>query len=372
MTRRGGPRLRCPHCWSALQPPALHQRCPDTCADRATTFPAAPACPHGQTPPSAQYCPTPECGRRLERDYIDTPAQIIAVVGSSESGKSTYVGVLIGELRNRVGEAFDGASVELVGDASRTRYREVFGTYLYEKGRTLRRTDSIRALHALEPLLFMLRFPRRGRLSGRERLRTGIAVFYDTAGEDILDADRRGRLGRYLTAADGIIFLVDPLQVPSVRAMVSDGEVVPAVAQNQVEMLQGVAEVLREGKPGGRISTPIAVVVAKTDALADLLPPATTLAHPGPHHGAYDERDGRQVHDEVRAVVHEWTNGPALVNFVQNAFAEHRFFGLSALGSPPANQDELSPQGIHPLRVEDPLLWLLSKFGLVPRRGSGR
>ena len=365
------PDLLCPHCWTTLRGP----RCTSAARTPAGTTPHVS---HGAGLPAradadvGAYCPAPGCGRRLERDYIDTPSRIIAIVGSSESGKSTYVGVLVNELRNQVGEAFDGASVELVGDASRARYREVFGTYLYEQHRTLRRTDSIRALHALEPLLFMLRFPRRGRLSGRERLTTGITVFYDTAGEDILDADRRGRLGRYLAAADGIVFVLDPLQVPSVRAAVAGSGLLPAVAHDQVEMVQGVAEVLRESSPDGRITTPLALVVGKTDALADLLPPATVLNRSGPHHAAYDESDGRQVHDEVRAVVHGWTNGATLINLVQNAFPVHRYFGLSALGFPPKSSEELSPEGIHPLRVEDPMLWLLARFGLIPVRGARR
>jgi hypothetical protein len=350
----------------------LHQRCPDSCGDDATTFRTGPVCPHGRSPTPALYCPGDGCGRRLERDYIDTPARIIAVVGSSESGKSTYVGVLVNELRNRIGEAFDGASVEMVGDASRKRYREMFSDYLFEQGRTLRRTDSIRALHALEPLLFMLQFPRRGRLSGRVKLMTGITVFYDTAGEDILDADRRDRLSRYLTAADGIVFVLDPLQVPSVRAAVAGGGALPTVAQDQVEMVQGVAEVLRGSRHNGRVTTPLAFVVAKIDALTDLLPPGTTLARPGNHDRAYDETDGQQVHDEVRAVVHGWTNGATLINLVQNTFSDHRFFGMSALGFSPVSAEQLSPQGIHPLRVEDPMLWLLARFGLIPTRGARR
>jgi hypothetical protein len=332
-------------------------------------------CPHGRPSTAARYCPAAECGRRLEYDYITTPSRIIAVVGSSESGKSTYVGVLINELRNRVGAAFNGASVDLVGDASRARYQEVFQDFLYGQGRTLRRTDSIRALHALEPLMFMLRFPRRGRLSGRDALTVGMAVFYDTAGEDILDADRRERLGRYLTAADGIVFVVDPLQVASVRAAVDGVGSLPGQVQDQVGMLQGLAEVLRHGHgrdSATRIRTPLAVVLAKTDALAGLLPPGTALDRAGQHDGAYDDIDGRQVHDEVRAVLSTWTDGPALINTVQNAFADHRFFALSALGFPPTSTEKLSPQGIHPLRVEDPMLWLLGRFGLVPVRKGRR
>ncbi len=335
----------------------------------------SPLCPHGREPTVAKYCPQPGCGKRLEHDYITTPSRIIAVVGSSESGKSTYVGVLINELRNRVGAAFNGASVDLVGDASRTRYQEVFQDFLYGQHRTLRRTDSIRALHALEPLIFMLRFPRRERLSGRDALTVGMTVFYDTAGEDILDADRRERLARYLTAADGIVFVVDPLQVESVRSAVGGVGGLPGQGQDQVGMLQGLAEVLRHGRGhdgAGRIRTPLAVVVAKTDALAGVLPAGTALDRAGHHDGAYDDADGRRMHDEVRAVLSTWTDGPALINTVQNAFADHRFFALSALGFPPTSSEKLSPQGIHPLRVEDPMLWLLGRFGLVPVRKGRR
>jgi hypothetical protein len=368
---RGRQVVRCPWCWGAASTTELHRRCPDACGDDVRNFPAAAMCPHGQEPTVARYCP--HCAKRLEYDYITNPGRIIAVVGSSESGKSTYVGVLINELRNRVGAAFDGMSVDLIGDSSRSRYDEVFRNYLYGQGRTLRRTDSIRALHVLEPLMFMLRFPRRGTFSRRETLTAGVVVFYDTAGEDILDVDRRERLARYLIAADGIVFVLDPLQVPSVREAVDGVARLPTTVHDQVGMLQGVAEVMRRGHEqdgSSRIRTPLAVVIAKTDALTAVLPPATALSHAGPHDGCYDEPDGRRVHDEMRAVVQGWTDGPALIHTVQNAFAEHRFFGLSALGFPPVNQDELSPQGVHPLRVEDPMLWLLARFGMVRHRRS--
>lgn len=362
--------VRCPYCWASTTAAQLHRRCPDACGEGATAFPERAQCPHGREPTVARYCA--DCDKRLEHDYITTPARIIAVVGSSESGKSTYVGVLINELRNRVGAAFDGMALDLVGDASRARYDEVFRQYLYGRGRTLRRTDSIRASHVLDPLLFMLRFPRRSRLSGRESITACLTVFYDTAGEDILDADRRERLSRYLAAADGIVFVLDPLQIPSVRAAAAEAGSLPGRTTDQVGMLQGLAEVLRRStdRTGReRITIPLAVVVAKTDALADLLPPGTALDHAGRHDGAYDEADGRRVHDETRAILHDWTDGPALLNTVQNAFAEHRFFGVSALGFPPTSADELSAHGIHPLRVEDPMLWLLARFGLVPTVG---
>jgi hypothetical protein len=251
----------------------------------------------------------------------------------------------------------------------------VFRHLLYEERRTLRHTDSLRAQHVLEPLMFTLRFPGHGRFSGRDTVTAGMVVFYDTAGEDIFDAERREHLARYLSAADGVLFFFDPLQVRSVRAELEGLGSLPKQAHDQVGMLQGVAEVLRRDRgrdAASRVDTPLAVVLGKTDALTGLLPPLTALGRPGPHDGVYDEPDGRHVHDEVRAVLHGWTDGAALVNTVHNAFSCHRFFGLTALGFPPPNHDEVAPQGIHPLRVEDPMLWLLSRFGLVRTRGARR
>jgi hypothetical protein len=114
--------VRCPWCWVPSAPDELHLSCPDACGQDAERFPVQERCPHGREPTRSRYCPSEGCGRRLEHDYITTRGRIIAVVGSSDSGKSTYVGVLVNELRNHVGAAFEGMSVDLVGDASRERY----------------------------------------------------------------------------------------------------------------------------------------------------------------------------------------------------------------------------------------------------------
>ncbi|MDQ3917130.1 MAG: hypothetical protein M3348_01390, partial [Acidobacteriota bacterium] len=54
-----------------------------------------------------------------------------------------------------------------------------------------------------------------------------------------------------------------------------------------------------------------------------------------------------------------------LDNFLQHNFHDYSFFGLSALGSQPDAQGRLS-SGVAPFRVEDPLLWILYRLGIVP------
>lgn len=378
--------LICPYCWQRATPRELRLRCPEECKRDGVFFASTAKqsrCPHGKEPSTARFCP--HCDNRLEYDYITTRSQIVAMIGSRQAGKSTYVGVLIHELRNRVGEAFHGMSAELVGDSSRTRYRQVFAGPMYGQGKLVPVTDSLRAAHRLDPLLFMLRFPQpRSRIikapllpgrRARDRLTATMMIFYDTSGEDILKDEGVDRLGRYLGAADGIIFLLDPLQISTVRRAVGDATPIPKDAPDQVEMIMRLTESLRARRQlvaTQKISTPLAVAVAKTDALNGVLPTESVLRQRGPHEGVYDETDGQHVHDETRATISSWTDGDSLLNTVHNNFSTYRFFGISALGSPPVNETEISPSGIHPLRVEDPLLWLLAQFGHIRARKARR
>ena len=369
-------RMRCPYCFDPIEPGALLRRCPDSCMDTGHTAEYVPStattCPHGDEPAYSRFCP--HCRKRLEHDYVTTPSRIIATIGSSNSGKSTAIGVVIRELRDRVGEEFGGMTTELVGDASKDRYVNVFEKPLFLEGRVLAKTDSVRAARRLEPLLFMIR-RRRPRTWWRHRqLLAGMNVFYDTAGEDVLRETSMGPLVSYLHAADAIVFVLDPLQVPSVRRAVGEAAILPDAAPNQVDILARAAELLRERRSlraGERIDTPLAVVLTKIDALSDQLPPGGALTRPGPHDGVYDEADGGYVHDEVRAVLSGWTDGRRLLDVVDGAFADPRYFGMSALGSP-TSREGLAAGGVHPLRVEDPMLWLLARFGLVPRRRAPR
>lgn len=368
--------LRCPYCWKQSRESQLLAYCPEHSdrehADNRDFYPAShKTCPHGERPAGGRYCP--HCRKPLEHDYITTKGRIIAVIGSRQSGKSTYVGVLIHDLQNRIGGDFNGLATVLVGDRSRQRYREVFKGPMYDHGRTLATTDALRKRYRLDPLLFMLRIPRRGLLG--DRLTAAMMVFYDTAGEDVLNAERAERLVDYLDAADGILFVVDPLQIGSVRRRVDDSVPLPDEESDQVAVVERIAELLRRrrGLPAQeKLDVPLAITLAKTDALDGTLPPNAAVRRAHSHPGAYDDADGQFVHDEVRATLSGWTDGSRLLDLVHSSFSTYRFFGISALGFTPPDDSTISRRGIRPLRVEDPLLWLLGRFRLVPVRKAKR
>ncbi|MEX5636346.1 TRAFAC clade GTPase domain-containing protein [Parafrankia sp. FMc2] len=387
--------LSCPFCWESIREQNLERRCPEECGlaedPQLTAFLERPTgraemrpksfkvsaakgkglCPHGRRAPQMQICPS--CHNDLEHDYVRSAGRSrpIALIGASGSGKSVYVGVLVRELRTRVGSDFDGLAVEFVGDSSRSHYDKVFRVPLFEEGVTLRMTDSIRVNRRLEPLLFTLKFTSRQRRL-RDRLDLAMMVFLDTSGEDVLRAEAMSRLARYLDAAAGIVLVVDPLQMPDVREAVTT-TVYPQQATRQVDVVERLGALLRQQRglgPDKRLDTPLAVLLSKIDTLEAILPDQSSLSRHAEHAGYYDEADGLLVDQEVRSWIHRWY-GEGFVNSVDANFSTSRFFGMSALGTAPSTDRKVDRAGIRPRRVEDPLLWLLARFGMV-RRGLKR
>lgn len=360
--------VKCPYCWTAHRPRELHRRCGERCGQNAGTFPENQLkngrCPHGELPQARRACPS--CERDLLREYIESGGRNIAVIGSADSGKSTWVGVLVHQfMRGEVSERFEGMSLELLGEASRLRYQRDFENPLFHEHRTLPQTASAR-VGAVEPLMFSLRFRKPARMLGQTRVHPVVTVFYDTAGEDVARATAMDLLVSYLDAAEGIILLLDPMQMPKMRERVgTDGR--RTGYTEQLHVVNRLGELLRERskqRVDRKLRSPLAIALTKVDLLRDTFDAGSPLNRPSRHLGHYDENDGLDVHEEVRAWLGKWYD-PALDRSVANAFQEYRYFGFSALGSPPLDGNRLSPSGVHPYRLEDPMLWLLARFGVI-------
>jgi len=363
--------VKCPYCWVAHRPGDLHRRCGERCAKKGDTFPSRELrndrCPHGEPPQARRACPA--CGRDLLREYIDSGGRNIAVIGSADSGKSTWVGVLVHQFqRGQVSERFTGMSLELLGEDSRHRYERDFEEPLFREGRSVGQTRSA-LVDTPEPLMFSLRFPGRARLRGPSRVTPVVTVFYDTAGEDVARASAMDQLTSYLDAAEGIILLLDPLQMPRVRELVGAARSPGSRSRftEQLFVVNRLGELLRERSRDSvtkRLRTPLAIALTKVDLLRETFGPESPLRRPSRHVGHYDENDGVDVHEEVRGWLGQWYD-PALDRSVANTFETYRYFGFSALGAAPIDDNRLSPTGVHPYRLEDPMLWLLSRFGVI-------
>lgn len=280
------------------------------------------------------------------------------MIGTKASGKSHYIAVVLHELEHRVGPRFHGHLTAL-NDATRRRIDTDLMPRLYEHGVVLEATQSARSSTATrEPLVV--------RLALGEKSSTNL-VFFDAAGEDLQSLDVLELEGRYITQSDGLILLVDPLQIEQVRDDLEGSIELPDTSADVYSMLGRLAGLLREarGIPSNKpIDVPLAIAVSKVDALRGLLPDSHPVFSLPRHDGRFDAEIGRSISEALRADTVGWV-GERLDTFLKTEFETYAFFGVSALGENPVGGRLRN--GVSPMRVEDPVLWMLDQWRALPR-----
>nr|BFE28584.1 hypothetical protein GCM10010200_008350 [Actinomadura rugatobispora] len=409
--------LTCPYCFAVVAPQRIPYRCRGRAGRRQGCEPvldeplaeylgstagaslppvfAAPGrrgaaagradCPDCGQATGNRVCP--ECHNPLPPAYVDSPGRIVALVGAKNAGKSTYIAVLLHELMNRIGTELD-ASLVACDDRTIERYKRDFARPLLEERRLLPTTASA-ATGPREPLVYLLTRTRRarsgprlapGRLAaGRPRTDSLALVLFDTAGEDLRSREVRDLHLRYLEAADAIIFLVDPLELPGARSALVDAAPHPPAPGDDpdsepINIIARVTEALRQrhgARPGERLPVPVAVALTKIDVLRPGLTRQSALHRSRDGAGVLDLDDREAVDAQVRSLLHEWQAGQ-LDTYLGQQYDEHALFGISALGGVPED-GRVGAGGVRPYRAEDPLLWLLHRFGMLDgvRPGAG-
>nr|WP_040702758.1 hypothetical protein [Nocardiopsis ganjiahuensis] len=391
-----GPRLVCPYCYSVFaerrilfrctgRPGPLGDACPPA-EDRSLrehlgrrerlppVFEAngrrpRAVCPACSGTTDRKVCAV--CHARMPVNFGRMRGRTIALVGARDSGKTVFMTVLIHELRNRVGNRFN-ASVGGSDDHTRHRFGPDYESPLYEEGRLLPATRRA-AGAARAPLLF--RYTGRGRGLTGIRPRHTLLSFFDSAGEDLDDEESVETNLRYLRNADGVILLLDPLQMDGARRLAATGTRLPAPSgpeNRPIHMLERVTELLmrREGSPNQLIRVPIAVCLTKIDALRGAMDEGSPLHRPQSDEPYFDESDSQDVHAQVQQLLHLWDGG-GIDQHVGSHYRNARYFGVSSLGGAPSDDNRVQG-GVRPYRVADPFLWMLSEFGIVPSRSGPR
>lgn len=402
-------RLTCPYCYETFTAREIafrcnsrlsrtHKRCvrrrDDILADRtgqrgevgpaftADGRAATAVCPDCDGETTFRICPV--CHSMLPAQFGTVENRLIAMVGAKASGKTVYTTVLLHEMMNRVGTAF-GAALVGADDATMQRFHTDYQEHLYRDGQLFAGTRTAVANgNRVDPLVFRFGLRRKGLLG--ERPQHTILSFFDTAGEDFNSRENMELNTRYLANADGIVLLLDPLQMAGARPLAPPDTALPGTegVDAPYNVVSKVTNLLlgREGAGGGggraarltgrrapgRIDTPVAVVFTKLDAFWHLLDKGSPLrAHP-PSGDRFDEEDSLSVHEEVRTLLKDWAGAP-IDQLLENTYSRYRYFGVSALGHTPTADARVARTGIQPYRVTDPLLWLLSEYGSVPRTG---
>jgi hypothetical protein len=165
-----------------------------------------------------------------------------------------------------------------------------------------------------------------------------------------------------------MILLLDPLQMPAVRDELEGAAELPPVTADPYTMLGRLAAMLREarGIPAGKqIGVPLAITLSKVDMLRGLLAPDHPLFTVPGNRGRFDAEAALSLSEQLRADVVGWL-GHRFDRVVKEEFSTAAYFGVSALGENPVGGHLRN--GVAPLRVEDPILWMLNSWGSIPKQ----
>lgn len=304
----------------------------------------------------------PVCHNPIPPGAEEQGNTVFVILGPKGVGKSHYIAVLINQLKTSFAPEF-GATMSAATDKTSLIYRDVYYRRLFEEGRKLSPTLSYEdSKESREPMIYYLRF-----LEG-DRPRVYTLAFFDTAGEDLDSANKIMGLNinSFVSRASGIVFLVDPLQIPYINSRIRM-ENKPKTGQNVAEMLANIANIIRTNnkiKSRDKIDIPLAVALTKTDVLMKspeneeekkILFGLNSSLSVERERGKYD----RSNFDQISAEIEEYMRRAISKEFTQNVkeFSSHAYFAVSSLGSNPAGS--VLTRGVSPMRVEDPFIWLL-------------
>lgn len=317
--------------------------------------------PKGVSGTLQKVCPNENCRRDLPPTAGVYDSMMLGLVGARASGKSHYVAALVEELSARVGARFNSSLMALDWETQQ-RYDNEFYRRLYLNSQEIPPSSQDDP-----PLLYELRMAPTG---SRGRWRGVTLALYDRAGEAFERMNDIAEKSPYLERVRGLVLFVDPLQVPRVREIVGNSAKLPPDDDLSGRPSNIVANVVSVVRSRGLLNdqrpfqTPVAVTFTKCDVLqnAGLIRRDSQWHDRNRYHdGSYD----RQLHEDISGVfgslMQEWA--PAAHQSIAVNFADYAFFGVSATGC--ASDDQGNYPHVSPWRVEEPVLWLLWKLGII-------
>jgi len=308
-----------------------------------------------------EVCTVPTCRFTLPPGWRETPSTCVVMAGARGSGKSMYIAVLVKQLE-QFGE-LAGIRVSPATHPSATLYSTVYEKPLFEQRGMLPPTPPLSNAdgHQREPLVLEFA-PRAG---ARHYL-----ALRDVGGEDLEAASLDLENLQFLSNADSVLFLFDPLSLPDVREQLFGIVPMPAtpVSGESAAVLDNILRLIRGRRPR------LALVLSKFDVLqamrdvhgADLSlimqNTGVAFARELGWRGHYAERDGQLLHEEIRSLL-QWLGVSWLVTAMERLSVQQgidqRFFAVSALGDSPDGA-YLHDRGIAPFRCLDPIRWILA------------
>ena len=303
------------------------------------------------------------CGSKLPSDILDYEKYLrFSILGITGSGKTNFLTTMLHELRHTAGSPLVIAPMDL---QTNTIFQEN-DRAIYEMRQPVSATTP-----GSTPPPQLWRIKDKNRMTNKMIPSYSMTIF-DGAGEDCEHINPV--ISRYIEGSKALVILIDPLALSGIaKTIPSDifnwSTSASHDADASAEMIDGLANYIRQNcniAPGKLINRDVAVVFTKFDVVKDSFGSAI-VTQPSPHlsQKGFVKSDSDAVDAEIRDWL-ERLGETSFLNAIETNFRKDRirFFGISSFGQPPTGSYQLGR--VMPHRVLDPLIWMLSKEGIVP------
>jgi len=312
----------------------------------------------------------PHCHMELPHTTGHFKNYIFAVIGAKDTGKSHYIAVLIDQIKRRIGPKL-GLLMTAENDFTTERYANDFYKPIFKDRKVINTTKSATIDRSVQhPMVYSIRVTGNSLFEKNKIIKYITLVFFDTAGEDLNSEDTMSTVNKYIYRADGIILLIDPLQLNTVRNQLKPmGTALPNAKINTgtSDILNRTTRLIEKGRklnPTTKINTPLAICFSKFDAVLPLIDKQFQLNSSAKHDNGFDNDDFEAINNEMESLLEQW-GGQDIIHLTKTRYKEYGYFGLSALGCNPHDTSKIP--SVVPSRVEDPFLWLLAKNGIIKK-----
>ncbi|MEC0209314.1 hypothetical protein P4H70_10290 [Paenibacillus ehimensis] len=309
----------------------------------------------------------PSCHNELPISAGKMPSNIISIVGASQVGKSVYMTSLIHTLQSTTASNFGAARMPLSAEISR-KFRQNYLEPIFDRGMML---ESTNPNEQQEPFIFQFVFK-------DDRRAPLTLVFFDVAGEGMVERDYLEIYAAHIKNSSGILFLVDPLQIRTIRDKIrlnvgqEEGEFASRYDEPR-EVVISLFENFIAHQQGSKTNIPTAIVLTKSDMLqylkeedSEYIQPNSNVFRNVIHQGYLDQTEFENINGEIRRFI-EKVDRP-FKDAVDVYFQNTAYFAVSALGSNPVNRQVTGV--ITPTRVDEPFIWLLHQLDYIDRRDA--
>lgn len=369
-----------------------------------------------------EICPDmacPRCHLRIPTPFLDSHPLFFSIIGTPGSGKSYYLATSTWRLRTILPKYFglnfedvDNITNQWINDyeeklflpARGANYNTIEKTQV-ESNHTAKQVK-INAVSMFLPMPAIFSLLSNNRYHRSESIHNTLA-FYDNAGEHFQPGQdmiqKPGTL--HMLRANGFLFMFDPTADPRFTNIINESlreTVVQTVYQQQKILIETIDRLRKHTGLNVKemFRKPIVIAVSKADLLMDYFSkegldlkklPYRLLkkkADPGQNKG---EKRGVAVNGESAVNIEEKQSiveigvldisqinqmsayirelfcrlAPEFVNTVESFADNVVYLPVSAIGHQPDSKG-VNPADIHPLWVEVPFLYILSKLGYIP------